>query len=137
MRRLARISGGEAERDVGFLRRKYRVKAVDSLAGRIGQSQVLAAFAELEVRVQRTLVRFAVFPGGKDDQVLAGFQSDLGEGPFPGVHAIVGQRPAQQTLIGLRRIVDLDPVTGVTVFVGQVAQVFCTEFGESNLGPER
>ena len=84
-------------------------------------------------------------PGGRlsrseDDQVFAGRQDRARrKGPFPQIVPVVRQAPAVQRDGGWYAVVQLDPVRGISLAIGQAAMVGGNELRDRHrlaLGPD-
>ena len=118
-------------RDVGVLLRKFGLKGVGWTRQIIGseQPQIFAPRKELEVGVQLGRgVGPAVFARGEHHQIAVGGQGAGRKAPFVGMVRVIGQGPTGQVDGDIARIVELDPVGRVAIFILQAEFVGRQEF---------
>jgi hypothetical protein len=120
----------ETVRNVGALERKLGRVPVDHV-GAVGQGEVFAILAQLEIGVERITCRGPVLLGTPNDEVSpGGDRGGGGQGPFGQRRRVVGQEKAVQTSGSRGVVVDLQPVGKGAVLVGRRRGVLREELGD-------
>src|SRR5687768_14552886 len=80
--------------------------------------------------------RPAVLARGKDDKIRAGIERPRRECPFTRLIGVVRQIPPEQADWACRRVVNLDPVLMLAIFVREGIRIAGKKLGENELCPQ-
>ena len=95
------------------------------------ERQILTVGVQSEVRVK--LVADSVLSGREDDEPLTGLEDAGRKAPARKVAGKVGEKPTAQIDRTRPRVLDLDPVARVAIFVAKPLAVVREEFGDERI----